>query len=76
MFDAEVFAKMAFSLSVLDLSPVPSGSDAAQALKNTASIATMVLATSRVGGLTRKKEGFVPFQHPSADRAGVAASPV
>jgi len=30
--------------------------------KRTARIATMVLATSRLSGLTRKKEGFVPFQ--------------
>jgi hypothetical protein len=29
--------------------------------KKIASIATMVLATSRPVGLTRKKEGFVPF---------------
>jgi hypothetical protein len=29
----------------------------------------MVLATSRPGGLTRKKEGFVPFQR-SVDRLG------
>ncbi len=30
--------------------------------KKIARIATMVLATSRLSGLTRKKEGFVPFQ--------------
>jgi hypothetical protein len=30
--------------------------------KKIANIATMVLATFRLGGLTRKKEGFVPFQ--------------
>jgi hypothetical protein len=43
----------------------------------TASIATMVLATSRLAGLTRKKEGFVPFQR-SVDRFGGrrAAEPV
>lgn len=37
--------------------------------KKIASIAIMVLATSRLGGLTRKKEGFVPFQR-SVDRFG------
>jgi transposase len=37
--------------------------------KKIASIATMVLATSRLAGLTRKKEGFVPFQR-SVDRFG------
>jgi hypothetical protein len=37
--------------------------------KEIASIATMVLATSRLAGLTRTKEGFVPFQR-SVDRLG------
>jgi transposase len=37
--------------------------------KKTASIAIMVLTTSRPAGLTRKKEGFVPF-HRSVDRSG------
>ena len=38
--------------------------------KKIASIATMVLATSGVGGLTRKKEGFVPFQRSVGRRGG------
>jgi len=39
-------------------------------LKKAASIANMVLATSGVGGLTRKKEGFVPFQRSVGRRGG------
>ena|SRR5215213_817989 len=38
--------------------------------KESASIATMVLAASRVGGLTRKKEGFVPFQRSVGRQGG------
>ena len=37
--------------------------------KKIASIATMLFATSCLSGLTRKKEGFVPF-HRSVDRSG------